>query len=90
MDEELLELVLAYLPESLETWVGLAIIICAFLPFFWPEPAESAHPFLRGLHALVRTLGRNISHARSRAKSFKKKAQNVKKGKLVFIGRKKE
>lgn len=90
MDEELLELVLAYLPESLEAWVGLAIVACTVLTLIWPEPSKSAHPFVRGLHALVNALGRNLSGARSLAKSFKKKAQNVKKGTIAFIRRNKE
>lgn len=65
MDEELFDLLLAYLPDSFEGWIGLAIVFCAVLASFWPKPSEKAHPFWRGLHSLVNAIAFNIRHAKN-------------------------
>lgn len=65
MDEELFDLVLAYLPDSFEGWIGAAIVFCAVLAALWREPAETAHPLWRGLHRLVNAIAFNVRHARN-------------------------
>lgn len=75
MDVDTFELFIAYLPESFEGWVLFAIVACALLSAVWPKPAETAHPFWRGLHALVNAIGFNIRHARNMQRPAKKSAQ---------------
>lgn len=77
MDEDLFNLFLAYLPESFEGWVFFAIVICALLSAVWPKPAETAHPFWHGLHALVNAIGFNIRHARNMPRAQKKGSQRT-------------
>ena len=58
MDEsEILEFILAYLPETFEGWAGLVMALCAILSLALPAPAENAHPLVRFGHRLMRIAG---------------------------------
>lgn len=58
MDEaEILEMILAWLPETLEGWLAIGCGACAILAIAIPEPPESAHPAIKICHRLVCIFG---------------------------------
>lgn len=87
MDEDLFELFMAYLPESLAAWAGFAIVFCAVVAVFWPKPEENAHPFWKGLHALVNAIGLNVRHARNMPRPLRKNAKKDPQSALIPQGK---
>ena len=85
MDEELVELILDCLPESLEGWTTLGILVCALAAAFWPRPQDS---FWQRLHTFVCLIGRQIGRARKLARPSGKARQTE--GKISLFRRKKE
>lgn len=76
---ELVELILGYLPETLEGWAGIGLVICAILSIALPAPAEDAHPLVHAGHKIIRILGLGAGRLRTSGKL----------GKLVNIIRRK-
>lgn len=60
---ELVDLMLAWLPETWEGWATLAIAICAVIAATLPRPREDAHIVWRWLYALINALGANFGKA---------------------------
>ena len=56
-EDELLELLLNFLPESLEGWLGTVIAIAAVLSLVLPAPAEESHPAYKICHRLICVFG---------------------------------
>lgn len=56
-EDEILELLLNFLPESLEGWLGMGLAVCAILSLILPPPAEDAHPAYRIGHRLICIFG---------------------------------
>lgn len=69
MDEsEIIEFILAYLPETLESWAGLVMAGCAILSLALPAPAEDAHPLVRAGHRLICIVGLGAGKLRAAGK----------------------
>lgn len=49
-EEELLELVIGFLPDTLEGWTGVVLVISAMLSLILPAPRSSDSAFYKGLH----------------------------------------
>ena len=56
-EEELLDLLFAFLPETLEGWLGFALLACALVSLAVPAPAEDSHPAWKITHRLISLLG---------------------------------
>lgn len=67
-EEELLEVLLAFLPESFEGWAATVVSVSALLSFILPEPADDAHPVLRMGHKLISVMGLGATKLRAAGK----------------------
>ncbi len=67
-EEDLLEILLAFLPESFEGWAATVVSVSAILSFILPAPAENAHPALRIGHRLIGILGLGATKLRAAGK----------------------
>ena len=69
MDEaEILEFILACLPETFEGWAGLVMAGCAILSLALPAPAEDAHPLIRFGHRMMCIVGLGAGKLRTAGK----------------------
>ena len=67
-EDELVELLLNFLPESLEMWLGAGMAISAVLSMVLPAPAENSHPAYRICHRAICIFGLGASKLRAAGK----------------------
>lgn len=67
-EEELLEILLAFLPESFEGWAATVVSVSALLSFILPKPADDAHPVLRIGHKFICVMGLGATKLRAAGK----------------------
>lgn len=67
-EDDLLELLTAFAPETLEGWLALGVIICAIVAVAVPAPPENAHPAIRGCHRIICILGMGAGKMRAAGK----------------------
>lgn len=67
-EEELVEFLMAFLPESLEGWLAYAMLISAVLSCVLPAPSGDAHPALRAGYKFVCILGCGATRLRAAGK----------------------
>ena len=67
-EDEILELLLNFLPESWEGWLGTVIAIAAVLSLVLPAPAEDAHPAYRIGHRLICIFGLGVGKLKAAGK----------------------
>lgn len=82
-EDDLLELLTAFMPESLEGWLALAVVICAIVAVAVPPPPDWAHPAVKGCHRIICILGMGAGKMRAAGKLGKI-------GKLAGIFRRKK
>lgn len=78
-EEELLELLLAFLPESLEDWAAYVVTVSAILSFILPTPADDAHPLLKAGHKAICVFGLGATKLKTAGKIgqiFRKKGKS--------------
>lgn len=75
-EEELLEIILTFLPESLEGWIGTGMALSAVLSLILPAPADDSHPAYKVCHRAICIFGLGASKLRAAGKL----------GKLAKIG----
>lgn len=56
-EDEIIEILLGIMPESLEGWLGVSMAISALLSIILPAPSENAHPVLKIGHKAICVLG---------------------------------
>lgn len=56
-EEELVEFLLAFLPESFGGWLGAGMAISAILSLILPKPAENSHPAWKICHRAICVFG---------------------------------
>lgn len=76
-EEELLEIIMTYLPESLEGWIGTGMAISAVLSLILPAPAEDSHRAYKICHRALCIFGLGASKLKAAGKI----------GKLAKIGK---
>lgn len=67
-EEDLLEVLTAFMPETLEGWLALAVILCAFLAIILPAPKEGSHPAWKTCHRAICILGMGAGKLRAAGK----------------------
>ena len=67
-EEELIEFLMAFLPESLEGWLAWAMLVSAVLSYVLPTPPDDAHPALRMGHRFICILGCGATKLRAAGK----------------------
>lgn len=67
-EEELLELLVSFAPESLQSWLALVVTVSAFLSFILPKPKADAHPLVCAGHKLICVLGLGAARLRAAGK----------------------
>lgn len=67
-EDELLELLLACLPESLQGWLASVVAVSALLSFILPRPEPQAHPLLKAGHKIISVLGLGATKLRAAGK----------------------
>lgn len=67
-EDELLEMLLAFVPENWGGWLAFAVTVAALLAIVLPAPKEDAHPAVRVCHRLVCILGLGSSRLRAAGK----------------------
>lgn len=70
-EEELIELLMAFVPESFEGWLAYVIPISAILSYILPAPPENAHPVVKAGHKMLFILGIGASKIRAAGKVAK-------------------
>ncbi len=66
MDEdEIFEIILAYLPDTVEGWLALLFGACALVSLFVPAPPENCHPAWKIGHRLICIFGLGAGRLRS-------------------------
>lgn len=80
-EDDLLELLSIFLPETVEGWLAAVIIICAVVAVAVPSLAENAHPVLRVCHRIICILGIGAGKMHAAGKISKL-------GKSLFRGKK--
>lgn len=69
MDEqEVIELLIAFLPETIEGWLAVAIMACLVLSLVLPAPSEDCHPAVKFGHRLICILGMGAGKLKSAGK----------------------
>lgn len=56
-EEELLELLVALVPESFEGWMAIMVTASAILSIILPKPSDDAHPLVRIGHKAICLIG---------------------------------
>lgn len=56
-EEELLETIMALVPESLGVWLGAGMAASAVLSLILPAPAENSHPAYKICYRAIRIFG---------------------------------
>lgn len=67
-EEELLELLVSFAPESLEGWMAIAVTASAILSYILPKPKEDAHILVRTGHKIICVLGLGATKLRAAGK----------------------
>lgn len=67
-EEELIEFLMAFWPESLEGWLAYVMLASAILSYVLPKPSDDAHPILRAGHRFVCILGCGATKLRAAGK----------------------
>lgn len=67
-EDDLLELVVAFLPETLEGWAAVAVLACLVVSLVVPAPSEDSHPAWIIGHRLIRILGLGAGKLRGAGK----------------------
>lgn len=67
-EDDLLELLNIFLPETVEGWLAAVIIVCAIVAVAVPPPAENAHPALRVCHRIICIVGMGAGKMRAAGK----------------------
>lgn len=62
---QLIALLLPYLPESWGGWVTLVVTVCAVLDAVIPRPKAGANPVWRVAYAIMNALGCNVARAKN-------------------------
>lgn len=75
-EEELLELLISFAPERLESWAPIVVTASAFLSFILPKPKEDAHPLVRAGYKVICVFGLGAGRLKAAGKL----------GKLAKIG----
>ena len=82
-EDDLLELLTAFAPETLEGWLALGVIICAIVAVAVPPPAENSHPAWKVCHRVICIFGMGAGRMRAAGKIGKL-------GKLAAVFRRKK
>lgn len=56
-EDDFLELLDFFMPESVEGWLAAGMIVCAVLAAILPEPDEKAHPAWKFCHKAIQICG---------------------------------
>lgn len=64
-EDEIVELLAAFLPETLEGWAAVAVLACAVAAVALPRPPENCHPAIRLGHRLICIVGMGAGRLRS-------------------------
>ena len=67
-EDDLLELLTAFMPETLEGWLAVAVIICAIVAVAMPTPPENAHPAVKVCHRIICIFGMGAGKMRAAGK----------------------
>lgn len=67
-EEELVEVVLAYMPETFEGWAAVGVTICALVSLAVPAPAEDSHPVWKIGHRIISIIGLGAGKLRAAGK----------------------
>lgn len=70
-EEELIELLLGFVPEAVWPWLGFVCVISAVLSVVLPAPSANAHPLLKAGYKLVCVLGIGACKIRATGKMVK-------------------
>lgn len=81
-EDDFLELLDFFMPETLEGWLAAGMIVCAVLAILLPHPDEDSHPAWRLCHKIICVVGMG-------AGKMKAAGRLGKIGKLTGIWRKK-
>lgn len=69
MDEaELVDLMVAFLPETVEGWLASAVLCCLVLSLVLPCPRENSHPAYKIAHRLIGIVGLGAGRLRAAGK----------------------
>ena len=64
-EDDLLELLTAFMPESYEGWLAYLVILCAIIAVAVPRLPENCHPALRIGHRIICILGMGAGKIRA-------------------------
>lgn len=67
-EEELVEFLLAFFPETWEGWLGAVMAVSAVLAYVIPAPDENAHKLVKVGHKLLCVMGLGASKIRAAGK----------------------
>ena len=56
-EDEIVELLVAFLPETVEGWLAVAVLACLVVSLVVPKPPENCHPAIRLGHRLICMIG---------------------------------
>lgn len=66
--EEIIELAMSFLPETLEGWAAFGVVSCALVSLACPAPSETAHPAWKISHRIISVIGMGASKIRTARK----------------------
>lgn len=67
-EEELLEIIFAYIPATFEGWMGVAVAACALVSMAVPAPDETSHPAWKIGHRIISIIGLGAGKLRAAGK----------------------